>query len=82
MIYGREVWYGQGINTSPPGQSHVSFPLPPSTKADVVLQLGQPLEIVELGETEIDETTFWEYVESMREHYTPDKVRANVNKGS
>ncbi len=36
--------------------------------------MGQPLEIVDLGETEIDEATFWEYIESMREHYTPDKV--------
>lgn len=32
------------------------------------------MEIVDLGETEIDEATFWEYIESMKEHYTADKV--------
>lgn len=38
-------------------------------------QHGQPLQIIDMGETAIDEETFNEYLEEMREHYTADKVR-------
>lgn len=39
------------------------------------LKLGRPLEIHDLGETEIDEGTYWEYIDEMRGHYTAEKVR-------
>ncbi|KAJ7147552.1 PPPDE putative peptidase domain-containing protein [Mycena crocata] len=57
VVFGKEVFYGQGINTTLPGRSHH----------------GQPLQVVDLGETEIDESTWEEYLEEMREHYTADK---------
>ncbi|KAJ7459714.1 PUL domain-containing protein [Mycena latifolia] len=59
VVFGKEVFYGQGINTTAPGRSHH----------------GQPLQIVDLGETAIDEETWEEYLEDMRDHYTADKVR-------
>lgn len=31
--------------------------------------------MVDMGETSIDEQTFDDYLEDMREHYTADKVR-------
>ena len=37
-------------------------------------QHGQPLEIVHIGETAIDQDTFNEYLSEMTEHYTADKV--------
>ncbi|KAJ6619539.1 PPPDE putative peptidase domain-containing protein [Mycena sp. CBHHK59/15] len=57
VVFGKEVFYGQGINTTAPGRSHH----------------GQPLQVVDLGETNIDEDTFNEYLEEMRDHYTADK---------
>ena len=32
-----------------------------------------------MGETAIDEETFNEYLEEMRQHYTADKVRSGVS---
>ncbi|KAJ7071850.1 PPPDE putative peptidase domain-containing protein [Mycena belliarum] len=55
--HAQEVFYGQGINTTLPGRSHH----------------GQPLQIVDLGDTAIDEETWQEYLEEMRDHYTADK---------
>ncbi|KAJ7645496.1 PPPDE putative peptidase domain-containing protein [Mycena polygramma] len=57
VVFGKEVFYGQGINTTLPGKSHH----------------GQPLQIVDLGETAIDEETWQEYLDEMRDHYTVDK---------
>ncbi|KAJ3877193.1 PPPDE putative peptidase domain-containing protein [Lentinula edodes] len=57
VVFGKEVFYGQGIDITPPGRSHH----------------GNPLHIVDLGTTDIDEGTFNEYLEEMREHYTADK---------
>lgn len=37
-------------------------------------QHGSPLQVVDMGETAIDEETFDEYLEEIREHYTADKV--------
>ncbi|KAG9119258.1 hypothetical protein FRC07_005783, partial [Ceratobasidium sp. 392] len=37
------------------------------------LQHGQPLQIIDFGETAIDEDTFNEYLTEIREHYTADK---------
>ncbi|KAJ7696025.1 PPPDE putative peptidase domain-containing protein [Mycena rosella] len=57
VVFGQEVFYGQGINTTLPGRSHH----------------GQPLQIVDLGETAIDQETWEEYLQEMREHFTADK---------
>ncbi|KAF8600295.1 DUF862-domain-containing protein [Ceratobasidium sp. AG-I] len=57
VVFGKEIFYGQGINTTLPGRSHH----------------GQPLQIVDFGETAIDEDTFNEYLSEIRQHYTADK---------
>ncbi|KIY45654.1 DUF862-domain-containing protein [Fistulina hepatica ATCC 64428] len=57
VVFGREVFYGQGIDITPPGRSHH----------------GTPLQILDMGETGIDEETFHEYIEEVREHYTAEK---------
>ncbi|KAF7365360.1 hypothetical protein MVEN_00408000 [Mycena venus] len=57
VVYGKEVFYGQGISTTLPGKSHH----------------GQPLQVVDLGETALDEETWEEYLTDMRVHYTADK---------
>ncbi|KAI0074056.1 DUF862-domain-containing protein [Panus rudis PR-1116 ss-1] len=57
VVYGKEIFYGQGISITAPGQSHH----------------GRPLHVIDMGETDIDEETFQEYLNEMREHYTADK---------
>ncbi|KAI4520329.1 DUF862-domain-containing protein [Schizophyllum commune Loenen D] len=57
VVFGKEIFYGQGISVTQPGRSHH----------------GQPLEVIDMGETAIDEETFNEYLEEMRQHYTADK---------
>ncbi|EMD39905.1 hypothetical protein CERSUDRAFT_81230 [Gelatoporia subvermispora B] len=57
VVFGKETFYGQGICITPPGQSHH----------------GRPLQIVDMGETAIDEETFEEYLSEMRQHYTAEK---------
>lgn len=57
VVFGKEIFYGQGISTTAPGRSHH----------------GQPLQIVDFGETAIDEETFNDYLNEIREHYTADK---------
>ncbi|KAF8558342.1 DUF862-domain-containing protein [Imleria badia] len=57
VVFGKEIFYGQGINITQPGKSHH----------------GSPLRIVDIGETDIDEDTFDEYLTAMRDHYTADK---------
>ena len=37
-------------------------------------QHGQPQQILDMGETALDEEVFEEYLTEMREHYTADKV--------
>jgi hypothetical protein len=37
-------------------------------------QHGSPLEIIDMGETAIDEDTFQEYLSEMKQQYTADKV--------
>ncbi|ELU42231.1 ATP-dependent RNA helicase DHX8 [Rhizoctonia solani AG-1 IA] len=39
----------------------------------IIWQHGQPLQIADFGETAIDEDTFNEYLDDIREHYTADK---------
>ncbi|KAG8214729.1 putative thioredoxin family protein [Butyriboletus roseoflavus] len=57
VVFGKEIFYGQGINITQPGRSHY----------------GSPFRIVDMGETAIDEETFDDYLFAMREHYTADK---------
>ncbi|KAI5122453.1 hypothetical protein M0805_008764 [Coniferiporia weirii] len=57
VVFGREVFYGQGISTTKPGQSHH----------------GRPLQVVDMGETAIDEDTFNDYLQEMNAVYTADK---------
>ncbi|KDQ62274.1 hypothetical protein JAAARDRAFT_189616 [Jaapia argillacea MUCL 33604] len=57
VVFGKEIFYGQGILTTLPGRSHH----------------GRPLQVVDMGQTEIDEETFQEYLSEIREHYTADK---------
>ncbi|KXN84609.1 Desumoylating isopeptidase 1 [Leucoagaricus sp. SymC.cos] len=57
VVFGKEIFYGQGINITGPAQSHH----------------GQPLQILDMGETGIDEETFHEYLDEIKEHYTADK---------
>jgi hypothetical protein len=37
-------------------------------------QYGQPMQVIDMGETALDEQIFEEYLAEMREHYTADKV--------
>ncbi|KAF8221391.1 DUF862-domain-containing protein [Tricholoma matsutake] len=57
VVYGREIFYGQGIDVTLPGRSHH----------------GAPLQVLDMGQTSIDEDTFNEYLTEMKEHYTADK---------
>ncbi|TCD70510.1 hypothetical protein EIP91_002855 [Steccherinum ochraceum] len=57
VVFGQEIFYGQGICTTPPRQSHH----------------GTPLHVVDVGETALDQDTFNEYLDEMRQHYTADK---------
>lgn len=40
----------------------------------IVGQHGTPLQIIDLGETSIDEGTFDEYIDELRESYVAEKV--------
>ncbi|TFK52400.1 DUF862-domain-containing protein [Heliocybe sulcata] len=57
VVFGKEIFYGQGICITEPGKSHH----------------GRPLQVVDMGETAIDEGTVEEYLTEMRDHYTADK---------
>ncbi|THH06707.1 hypothetical protein EW146_g9529 [Bondarzewia mesenterica] len=63
VVFGKEIFYGQGISITAPGQSHH----------------GRPLQVIEVGETALDEDTLEEYLTEMREHYTADKAKFNCN---
>ncbi|KAK3817025.1 MAG: PPPDE putative peptidase domain-containing protein, partial [Linnemannia gamsii] len=56
VIFGREFFYGQGIMSAIPGTT----------------PHGQPIERVDLGETEIPQEVFMEFMDNMRETYTAD----------
>ncbi|PLW44631.1 hypothetical protein PCASD_05147 [Puccinia coronata f. sp. avenae] len=47
-----EIFFGQGITTCSPGQSHH----------------GKPLKIMDLGSTMIDPQTLMEYIDGLRQH--------------
>ena len=39
------------------------------------LKHGRPLQVLDMGETDLDEETFDEYLMEMRNNYTAEKVR-------
>ncbi|KAJ8652244.1 hypothetical protein O0I10_012152 [Lichtheimia ornata] len=57
VVFGQEFYYGQGILTSSPGATHH----------------GQPLEIIDMGETYLPPEVVLEYIESQRSVFTPEK---------
>ncbi|KAJ3011637.1 UNVERIFIED_CONTAM: hypothetical protein HDU68_001596 [Siphonaria sp. JEL0065] len=57
VAYGKETYFGQGI----------AVEYPESTPH------GNLVERIDLGETEIPEEVFWEYIDSMRAEWTADK---------
>ncbi|KAH8114642.1 DUF862-domain-containing protein [Phellopilus nigrolimitatus] len=63
VVHGKEVFYGQGISTTKPGQSHH----------------GKPLQVVDMGETAIDEDTFNDYLQEMNDVYTVDKTITHLS---
>ncbi|KAF9429789.1 hypothetical protein BGZ94_009483 [Podila epigama] len=56
VIFGREWWYGQGIMNAIPGTT----------------MHGNPVEKIDMGETEIPEEVFMEFIDNLREIYTAD----------
>ena len=78
VVYGKEIFYGQGINITQPGRSHASQYLLTCARSstDCDPQHGQPLQMLDMGETALDEETFNEYLEEIKTHYTADKVRS------
>ncbi|KAJ9082623.1 hypothetical protein DSO57_1002569 [Entomophthora muscae] len=57
VVYGKEIYYGQGIYMVEPGSTHH----------------GEPLKIVDLGSTSIPPEVFFEYLEELKNTYTQDK---------
>ncbi|KAF9354804.1 hypothetical protein BGX26_007351 [Mortierella sp. AD094] len=56
VVFGREFYYGQGIMSAIPGTT----------------MHGQPMERVDMGDTEIPQEVFMEFMDNMRETYTAD----------
>ncbi|KAJ3327070.1 hypothetical protein HDU76_012388 [Blyttiomyces sp. JEL0837] len=57
VAFGKEVYFGQGIAIEPPG----------TTPHGVLVQ------VVDMGETEIPEDVYWEYIDSMKEFWVAEK---------
>lgn len=57
VVYGKEIYYGQGIFIVEPGCTHH----------------GEPLKVVDLGSTSIPPEVFFEYLEELKSTYTQDK---------
>ncbi|TFK24385.1 thioredoxin family protein [Coprinopsis marcescibilis] len=57
VVFNNEIFYGQGISITQPGKSHH----------------GTPMQILDMGETAIDEATFTAWLSELRNHYTADK---------
>lgn len=56
VVFGREIFFGQGVLESVPGKTHH----------------GQPVQIIDCGNTEIDQDTFNDYLLSLQDLYNPD----------
>ncbi|ORY97266.1 PPPDE putative peptidase domain-domain-containing protein [Syncephalastrum racemosum] len=57
VVYGTEYFYGQGIMTAAPGTTHH----------------GQPLQIIDMGETFLPQEVLLEYIESQQSFFTAEK---------
>ncbi|KAJ3053130.1 hypothetical protein HDU99_008040, partial [Rhizoclosmatium hyalinum] len=57
VAFGKETYFGQGI----------SIEVPESTPH------GHLVERIDMGETQIPEEVYWEYIDSLREFWTADK---------
>lgn len=89
VVFGKEIYYGPynagpGIQVAEPGRSHVS-------ESDVQLcstgklifaifleQHGRPMLVEDMGETYLDEPTFWEFIDEVKHQYTGDRVRLRL----
>jgi hypothetical protein len=56
-----EYFFGQGIQTCVPGQTHH----------------GAPMEVLHLGKTSLPEDVIFEYLESLKEIYTAEVFLVN-----
>ncbi|GBG67432.1 hypothetical protein CBR_g567 [Chara braunii] len=56
VVYGKEYWYGGGIQSAAPGHS----------------PYGRPVQTVTLGYTQVPEELFREFLAEMSERYTPE----------
>ncbi|KAG1144086.1 hypothetical protein G6F37_008694 [Rhizopus arrhizus] len=57
VVYGQEIYYGQGIMTVLPGTT----------------QHGSPLQMIDIGETFLPQDVVIEYIDSLRSVYTAEK---------
>ncbi|KDN42394.1 DUF862-domain-containing protein, partial [Tilletiaria anomala UBC 951] len=57
VVYGREYFYGQGVDVTTPGHSHH----------------GQPQEKIDMGYTSVDPDTWNELLQDLRERFTASK---------
>ncbi|TXT11679.1 uncharacterized protein COLE_02089 [Cutaneotrichosporon oleaginosum] len=55
VVFGREIFYGRGIMEATPGTTHH----------------GTPVQVIDCGDTHIDDDTFQEYLQSLSDLYTP-----------
>ncbi|KAJ3112439.1 hypothetical protein HDU96_004553 [Phlyctochytrium bullatum] len=65
VIFGKEVYYGQGKS--------------PIIDEVGTTMHGQPVRIIDMGETAIPEAVFWEYIESLRGHWTAERYNLFQN---
>ncbi|KAJ3216399.1 hypothetical protein HDU67_009534 [Dinochytrium kinnereticum] len=57
VVFGKEIYFGQGIQIDTPGTT----------------MHGQAMKLIDMGETGIPESVFWEYIDTLREYWTADK---------
>jgi len=59
-VFGKEIFFGQGISVVRPGTSHH----------------GQPMKKLSMGMTSVDEATFNEYLHGLRDLYKAEKCES------
>ncbi|KAI8345374.1 PPPDE putative peptidase domain-containing protein [Blakeslea trispora] len=57
VVFGKEYFFSQGIMTAVPGSTHH----------------GQPLQVIDIGETHLPEEVVTDYIDSLRPVYTAEK---------
>lgn len=65
VLDGIEYYFGQGIQTAAPGSTHH----------------GHPMEVVQLGQTELPKDVVEEYIQSMEAVYTPEVGLVSSQRG-